>query len=57
MDDDLDADQHTLSLSYRTSPVWVDAVGAPASELNLASNQDNCSILKQDWPQGRWTSV
>jgi hypothetical protein len=53
MDDDLDADQHTLSLSYRTSPVWVDAVGAPASELNLAGNQDKTSILRRDWPQGR----
>ncbi len=53
MDDDLDADQHTLSLRYRTSQVWGNAVGAPATELNLAGNQDHCSILRRDWPQGR----
>ena len=37
MDDDLDADQHSLSLCNQTSPIWGNGVGAPASEQNLAS--------------------
>ena len=57
MDDDLDADQHTLLLINSTSPVWGKIVGPPVRERNLIGSLDNCSKLKRDWPQVRWSSA
>ena len=57
MDDDLDADQHTLSLINRTSPDWGKVIGQPVRERNLIGSLDNCSKQKRDWPQVRWSSA
>lgn len=57
MDDDLDADQNTLSLKYQTSVSRDGEAGAPAGEQILAGNQDNFSKLRRDWSQGSWYSA